>query len=88
MNAPEMLPMMRSRPLSDHEQAYYAGLIDDLKALRQAKGISQAEMDHRLGVSEGCVAKWESCARLPGAFFLMCWTQALDGRLTIEKEIK
>lgn len=79
-------PAQRSNPLSETERRFYAHLIEELKRRRQELGLSQAAMDDRLGVSEGCVAKWESYARLPGAFFLMCWVEALDGKLTIAKK--
>lgn len=40
--------------------------------------MTQLELDDRLGVTDGQVAKWESFARLPGAFMLACWCHALD----------
>ncbi len=75
---------MQSRLLSLEESRYYGELIAKLVSLRKARGLSQSDMDHRLGVSEGMVAKWETGARLPGAFFLMCWGQALNAKITIE----
>lgn len=79
-------PVVQSRTLSSEERSHYAALLEQLRAARRATGMSQAALDDRLGVSEGLVAKWEIGARLPGAFFLMCWCKALGVRLTIEKE--
>lgn len=82
----EQRPVVQSRNLSVEERAHYAELIQQLVARRKQAGLSQAAMDHKLGVSEGMVAKWETAARLPGAFFLMCWCKALGVRITIEPE--
>lgn len=79
-------PRQHSHPPSQAEQEHYADLIAGLRLARQARGYSQANLEHRIGVSEGLVAKWETQARLPGAFLLMCWCCALGVRLTLEKE--
>lgn len=78
-------PIAQSRQLSSEEQSYYADLIRTLAVKRKQKGISQASLDDIIGVSEGMTAKWESKARLPGAFFLMCWCKALDVQLMISE---
>lgn len=78
-------PRQHSRLPSAAEQEHYADLIARLRLARQARGYSQASLEHRIGVSEGLVAKWETKARLPGAFFLMCWCSALNVRLTLEE---
>lgn len=79
----EERPHLQSRLLSVEEQSYYGNLIARLVALRKQRGLSQAALDDLLGVSEGMTAKWESRARLPGAFFLMCWCKALGVQLTL-----
>lgn len=85
MNAQARRPNLQSRPLSSEEAGFYDDLIEQLKNARKEAGFSQAALDHRLGVSEGMVAKWETKTRLPGAFFLMCWCSALGARLNVEK---
>jgi transcriptional regulator with XRE-family HTH domain len=77
---------MVSRQLSSEERNYYQRLIEQLVRLRKAKGLSQEALDDRLGVSDGMVAKWETAARLPGAFFLMCWCKALGVQLSVYEE--
>lgn len=76
-------PNLLSRPLSTEEQHYYNLIINRLIDVRKLKNLSQAMLDDKIGVSEGMVAKWESKARLPGAFFLMCWCISLDLQLTL-----
>ena len=76
-------PNPLSRPLSTEEQHYYNLIINRLIDVRKIKNLSQAMLDDKIGVSEGMVAKWESKARLPGAFFLMCWCISLDLQLTL-----
>ena len=78
-------PGLKSRDMSPEEQAHYQCLIDHLRDSRHGAGLSQAEMDDMIGVSEGMVAKWESKSRLPGAFFLMCWCKSLGLQITVEK---
>lgn len=78
-------PLAQSRQLSSEEQVYYSDLIGTLARARKQRGISQATLDDMIGVSEGMTAKWESKARLPGAFFLMCWCKALGVHLTVSE---
>ena len=85
MAASHPRPLAQSRQLSSEEQSYYSELITTLAKARRERGISQASLDDMIGVSEGMTAKWESKARLPGAFFLMCWCKALGVRLTISE---
>lgn len=81
-------PSLVSRQLSNEERSYYSSLIEALVRRRKALGWSQAQLDYKLGVSDGLVAKWETAARLPGAFFLMCWCAALGVKLTVIHEEK
>lgn len=76
------------RPLKPHtaiptpmEQQFYKDLIGVLITTRKAIGMSQEQLCERIGVSDGLVNKWESGARLPSSFYLMCWCIALGLRL-------
>jgi ribosome-binding protein aMBF1 (putative translation factor) len=71
---------------SPSELVFYDELIDRLIQRRKDLELSQADLDQMIGVSESMVAKWESKARLPGAFFFMCWAKALGVRLIVEEE--
>lgn len=66
-----------SRPAGEAEKQAYEDLIRRLIARRMAIKVTQAQLDHELGVSEGQVAKWESFSRLPGMFMMVCWCRAL-----------
>ena len=61
--------------------------VAEVIARRKQLELSQAELDQMIGVSESMVAKWESKARFPGAFFFMCWAKALGVRLIVEEVI-
>lgn len=69
---------VHSREPTDIERAYYRELIDALIARRETLGMTQEHLDHRLGVSQGQIAKWECFLRLPGAFMMTCWASALE----------
>jgi len=76
-------PQKRTFPSTIEERDFYDNLIAALVTARKQRGLSQAALDDMIGISEGCTAKWESLARIPGAFFLMCWCKALGVRLAI-----
>lgn len=76
-------PHKRTFPSTIEERDFYHALIGELVTARKRRGLSQAALDDVIGISEGCTAKWESLARIPGAFFLMCWCKALGVRLVI-----
>jgi Helix-turn-helix len=56
-------------------------LIAALAARRKELGLSQLELDLRLNVASGHVAKWECGDRRPTAFNLFCWGDALGVKL-------
>lgn len=66
-----------SRPASAIERSYYGQLISAFRDKRKTLGLTQEQLDQRLNLAEGQIAKWESFARLPGAFMLVCWGNAL-----------
>lgn len=66
-----------SRIPTEHERQFYGDLIRRLKSRREELGFSQRELDDRLGIADGIVAKWETFARLPSSFMLACWCGAL-----------
>jgi transcriptional regulator with XRE-family HTH domain len=56
-------------------------LVAALRAERQQQHVSQAELEHRIGLARGHVEKWERGVRSPGTFYLVCWGQALGLQL-------
>ncbi len=75
---------VHTREPSNLERTFYAGLVKQLVAARNTAKMSQEDLDQRLGVTDGQVAKWESFRRLPGAFMLCCWAQAFGLSLSAE----
>lgn len=65
------------------EYGFYHHAIAALVERRKELGFSQDRVAHLIGFSEGMVAKWEALDRLPTAFSLMCWCNALGVTLEI-----
>ena len=72
--------------INGQEAEFYGELISQLVERRKKLRLSQADLDQMIGVSESMVAKWESKARLPGAFVLMCWAKSLGLKLYAKEE--
>jgi len=45
--------------------------------------ITQDELNHKLGVADRLVSKWECGMRTPTSFHLYCWADALKSIVTI-----
>ena len=50
---------------------------------RRQLGLTQCELEDRIGVTGCLVGKWACRMRTPGAFLLSCWEEALDARLVV-----
>lgn len=66
------------------EVIFYKDLIGSLIRAREEQGISQERLNEMIGVSDGLVNKWESGARLPSSFYLMCWCLALGMTIKLQ----
>lgn len=60
-----------------------APVIALLRQRRESLGISQEDMEERIGVTRGLVQKWETGVRQPSAFLLTCYAEALGGSLVL-----
>jgi len=61
-------------------------LKDVVKSLidrRKELGLTQDELNYRLGVSDRLLSKWECGTRSPTSFHLYCWADALKSKLII-----
>lgn len=58
-------------------------VVGDLVSIRKERNYTQEEINHKLGVAERLVSKWECGLRTPTAFNLYCWADALDAKLKI-----
>lgn len=56
---------------------FNAAFIQAFVRRRKELGLSQMELDNRIGVAEGLVAKWESGSRRPTLYNAWCWAVAL-----------
>jgi len=85
----DVAPYKRARAYSkaatSSEALFYGTLIEQLVDRRKAKGLSAETLAHEIGVSDSLVAKWEVGIRVPSAFYLMCWCQALDVNLWLDR---
>ena len=55
-----------------------------LIARRHDLGLTQGDVNDRIGVTDALLAKWECGMKRPSGFNLFCWAQALGFRLTLE----
>jgi transcriptional regulator with XRE-family HTH domain len=65
------------------ESNAYHSLVSALRQRREELGLSQVDVDEKIGVTRGQCGKWELHERRPRAFLLACWADALDVELTI-----
>jgi DNA-binding XRE family transcriptional regulator len=56
-------------------------VIDQLILRRKALGLTQPDLNDRIGVADRLLSKWECGERMPSGFLLFCWARALGGRL-------
>lgn len=62
---------------------YLGGLVRTLIKRRLELGMTQEELNYKLGVADRLVSKWEVGTRTPLTFHLYCWADALKSELTI-----
>ena len=77
MNKPEIVYKTKSR------QDFLKDVVGDLVRLRHLRGMTQEDLNHKIGVADRLVSKWECGIRTPTSFNLYCWADALDGKLKI-----
>ncbi|GAA3643720.1 hypothetical protein GCM10022397_30790 [Flavivirga jejuensis] len=57
-------------------------VVSQLRNKRIELGISQQDLNHKLGMADFLVTKWENGIRTPLAYHLYCWADALGCKLT------
>ena len=62
---------------------YLRDIVKKLVEQRQKLGLTQEELNARLGVADRLISKWECGIRSPTSFNLYCWAFALEMRLTV-----
>lgn len=58
-------------------------LIEEFKATRKYKGISQEELSYRIGVGERYVSMWECGYRTPKLINALYWAESLNSKLIL-----
>jgi DNA-binding XRE family transcriptional regulator len=71
MNKPDIVYKRKSR------QDFLKDVVGDLVDLRHKRGMTQEEVNHKIGVADRLVSKWECGIRTPTSFNLYCWADAL-----------
>ncbi|OEK03271.1 hypothetical protein BFP97_17835 [Roseivirga sp. 4D4] len=62
---------------------YLAKVVNQLIDLRIIKGLTLEDLNHKIGVSDYLVHKWETGHKTPSTFNLCCWANALEAELII-----
>lgn len=58
-------------------------VVSSLVYRRKELKLTQDELNHKLGMSDRHLSKWECGMRTPTAFHLYCWADSLEAKLTI-----
>jgi len=63
----------------------YEKLIKMLIDARFEQGLSQESLAYNIGCTSSLIHKWESHKRIPSGFMLMCWLDALQYDIKVQK---
>lgn len=66
--------------------SFHNHLIPQFVAKRHQMGISQMELDERIGVARGLVSKWEVGIRKPSGFLFCVWADALGCEMWLKEK--
>lgn len=62
-------------------------VVRPMIARRKELGLTQDDVNYKLGVADRLVSKWECGVRTPTAFNLLCWAQVLKGSIVFEAHL-
>ena len=74
---------MNETRLETKRNDFIKDVVTRLVEERKNQGISQEELNGRLGVADRLLGKWEVGVRQPTAFNLYCWADSLNMKLTV-----
>ena len=63
---------------SESTTAFFHPLLEQLKQRRIELGLTQMEVDGKLGVADRLVAKWECGLRIPTMYSFSLWAEGLE----------
>ena len=67
-----------------NEETFLDNLVIQFAQKRYELGLTQQDVDLRIGVTNGLVAKWECGNRKPTLFNAHCWAEALGCQIKLE----
>ncbi len=71
-----------------NDMAFAEDLISQFRMARETSGLTQEQVDGRLGIADGLTAKWENSFRKPTLFHAYCWAEALDQKIVLSPSKK
>ncbi|MAR67957.1 MAG: hypothetical protein CL833_11980 [Crocinitomicaceae bacterium] len=66
------------------ESEFTSDLIKQFQLRRYQLGLTQPDVDQKIGVATGLCAKWEMGNRKPTLFNAYCWAEALGCEIKLE----
>ena len=66
------------------ESQFTSDLIKQFQLRRYQLGLTQPDVDQKIGVATGLCAKWEMGNRKPTLFNAYCWAEALGCEIKLE----
>ena len=72
---------------SQNRNKFIADQIAELVARRKELGLTQDDVNHKIGVADRLLSKWECGARTPNLFNLFCWAKALGLNLNFVPDL-
>ena len=67
-----------------NELEFTSDLIKQFQLRRYQLGLTQPDVDQKIGVATGLCAKWEMGNRKPTLFNAYCWAEALGCEIKLE----
>ena len=67
---------------------FHDQLITQFVSKRHELGLSQMDLDEKIGVARGLVSKWEVGIRKPSGFLFCIWAESLDCELMLQNRGK
>jgi len=66
----------------------YEQLVQELITARSERSFSQEVLADIIGCTVSLIHKWETNKRIPSGFMLMCWLDALDYEIKVQKRVQ
>lgn len=66
--------------------SFHNQLITQFVAKRHKLGMSQMDLDEKIGVARGLVSKWEVGIRKPSGYLFCVWAEALGCEMWLKEK--